>query len=225
MTRNVLVVVAHPDDEVLGMGGTMARHGAQGDQVSVLFLGSGVGAREGSDAEEVKRRQGAAQNAAKLLGAKIVSIHDFPDNEFDSVSLFQLVKAVEDAKAKVQPDLVYTHHGGDLNIDHRLSCQAVLTAFRPQPGEACREIRSFEVNSATEWSAPGVTPAFMPNTYVDITPYLPQLESACQAYHEEMRPAPHTRSIEAVITAARKRGSEVGLSAAEAFMTLRRLIP
>ena len=225
MTQSVLIVAAHPDDEVLGMGGTMARHSAQGDRVSILFLGNGVGARDGVDTEEINRRQKAANHAAKIVGAQIVAFHDFPDNQFDSVPLFDLVQAVEAAKSKVQPDLVYTHHGGDLNVDHRLSCQAVLTAFRPQPGEKCREILSFEVNSATEWSAPSVTSVFVPNTYVDVSAFLAKLESACQAYEEEMREAPHTRSVDAVMNAARKRGSEVGLMGAEAFMSLRRIIP
>jgi LmbE family N-acetylglucosaminyl deacetylase len=224
MTENILVVAAHPDDEVLGMGGTIARHTAQGDRVFVLFLTDGVGARGGKDDDALQRRREAAESATELLGAEIVAFHDFPDNELDTVPLLALVKAIEDAKKKVSPQRVYTHHGGDLNIDHRRVSQAVLTAFRPQPGESCREIFAFEVNSSTEWSAPSVTTPFLPDTYIDISKQQDTLRAACQSYAEEMREAPHTRSIDSVLRAAKHRGSQVGLDAAEAFVTLRRII-
>jgi N-acetylglucosamine malate deacetylase 1 len=224
MTQNILVVAAHPDDEVLGMGGTMARHAAQGDRVYVLFLTDGVGARGHDKDGATPRRREAAQKANKLLGAEIVAFHNFPDNELDTLPLLAIVKAIEDAKRNVSPERVYTHHGGDLNIDHRRVCQAVLTAFRPQPGEVCREILSFEVNSSTEWSAPSATSPFLPDTYVDISGHLTHLRAACQCYGEEMREAPHTRSSDSVLRAAEHRGSQVGLEAAEAFMTLRRII-
>ena len=220
----IAVFGPHPDDQDLGMGGTIAAHSRSGDQVSLLFLGTGVGARMSSDNAEVKRRANAAEGAAHVLGAEIVQVHDFPDNAFDQVPLLELVQAIESAKRHVQPDLVYTHHGGDLNIDHRLCCQATLTAFRPQPNERCREIRTFEVNSSTEWSAPSVTPAFQPNLYIDIGQTLGQLESALRCYGEEMRDAPHSRAVESVLNAARFRGSQVGLDAAESFMVLRRIV-
>ena len=224
MGKNVLIVAAHPDDEILGMGGTIARHVSAGDQVFIVFLGTGVGARDGRDDEAVARRAAAAQKAADVVGAQIVTIHEFPDNAFDSVPLLLLVQAIEAAKQVVNPDLVYTHHGGDLNVDHQLCCKATLTAFRPQPGENCREIRTFEVNSSTEWSAPSVSRPFQPDTYVDISATLDHLEAALSCYGEEMRASPHARSIEAVINAARRRGAEVGLIAAESFMVLRRVL-
>lgn len=223
MGRSILVVAAHPDDETLGMGGTIARHGAEGDMVHILFLANGVGSR-GGDAVAVERRAAAARDACQRLGARVHRWFDFPDNAFDSVPLLSIVRAIELVKQEVSPELVYTHHGGDLNIDHRLTCQAVLTAFRPQPGEVCTELLSFEVNSATEWSHPSVGTAFAPDTYVDVSECRNQILDAYRCYQDEHRPDPHARSIRALEVGLERRGREVGLYAAEAFMTLRRMI-
>jgi LmbE family N-acetylglucosaminyl deacetylase len=223
MSKSVLVVAAHPDDETLGMGGTIARHCAEGDRVQVLFLANGVGSR-GADTASVQRRQVAATEACGLLGATVAGFLDFPDNAFDSVPLLTIIQAIEQVKRRLEPSLVYTHHGGDLNIDHRLACQAVLTAFRPQPGEVCGEIYSFEVNSATEWSHPSLGAAFAPDTYVEVSAFRAQLLDAYRCYREELLPDPHARSPRALEIALERRGREVGLEAAEAFMTLRRII-
>ncbi|MHB1349609.1 MAG: PIG-L deacetylase family protein [Desulfobulbaceae bacterium] len=224
MSKKILVVAAHPDDETLGMGGTIARHVAAGDQVHVLFLGDGVSSRENFTKRQLKIRNECAREALKILGAQVAGFETFPDNQFDSVSLLSIIRAVETAKRSLTPEIVYTHHGGDLNIDHRLTCQAVLTAFRPQPGECCMEILSFEVASATEWALPQVSAPFHPNTYIDITPYLTVLEKACRCYAPELPNDPHARSLEAVMLGVRKRGREVGVEAAEAFVTLRRIL-
>ena len=224
MTSRILVVAAHPDDEVLGMGGTIARHTRNGQAVHVLFLGDGVSSRNGTDKALVTARQQAAERACELLGASIVGFEHFPDNGFDTVPLLSIAKAVERAKRVVSPTIIYTHHGGDLNIDHRLACQAVLTAFRPQPHETFTEIRAFETNSATEWAAPSVLPPFLPDTYVDTSATLEQMLEAYACYAAEVRDEPHARSIEAIRIAAMHRGRQVGLFAAEAFVTLRRII-
>lgn len=223
MSKSVLVVVAHPDDETLGMGGTIARLCHGGDRVHVLFLANGVGSR-GADAAAVQRRRTAAREACRLLGGATTGFLDFPDNAFDSVSLLSIVQAIETVKNDIAPTLVCTHHGGDLNIDHRLACRAVLTAFRPQPDETCSEILSFEVNSATEWSHPSVGAAFAPDTYFDVSSYRTRILDAYRCYQEELRPDPHARSSRALEIALERRGREVGLDAAEAFMTLRRII-
>lgn len=224
MSGTVLVVAAHPDDEVLGMGGTIARHAATGDAVYVLFLADGVGARADGDPSAVEKRRQAAHRACTTLGATITDFHAFPDNAFDTVSLLSIAKAVESAKAEVRPDFIYTHHGGDLNIDHRITTQAVMTAFRPQPHETYAEVRSFEINSSTEWSHSSVSSPFLADTYVDIGDHLETLTAAYECYTEEVRPDPHSRSVEALRIVARLRGRQVGLRAAEAFMTLRRIV-
>jgi LmbE family N-acetylglucosaminyl deacetylase len=224
MNKSIAIIAAHPDDEVLGMGGTIARHKSEGDQVYVLFLGDGVGSRGKMAPQTPKERKQDAQNACNLLGADILGFEDFPDNSFDTVPLLQIVRSVENAKKEVNPDIIYTHHGGDLNVDHRITCQATLTAFRPLPNETFREIRSFEVNSSTEWGGMAGFFQFKPNIYIDITPYLEILTDAFDCYAKEVRPEPHILSLESLKYSAIRRGREVGVYAAEAFMTLLRII-
>jgi len=218
------VVAAHPDDEVLGMGGTIARHTACGDAVHVVFLGDGVSSRGNVEKALLEERKSCALRACKILGANVLSFEALPDNQFDSVPLLSVVKTVEEVKKATDPQVIYTHHAGDLNIDHRVVCQAVLTAFRPLPSETFGEIRAFEVNSSTEWGGRGGLEPFVPDTYVDISPYLSKLEESCRCYSKEIRKDPHARSMEAVRYSAFRRGREVGVYAAEAFMTLRRIL-
>jgi LmbE family N-acetylglucosaminyl deacetylase len=223
LSKKVLVVAAHPDDEVLGMGGTIARHRANGDLVKVLFLADGVGSRQNAGGEHRERRREAAQQACQVLGAKIYAFETFPDNAFDSVPSLSIVRAVEQAKLAIEPDLIYTHHGGDLNVDHRVTARAVMTAFRPQPRETYTEICAFEVGSSTEWSHSALTSSFSPDCFVDITAYLETKLQAYQCYTEEVRQDPHVRSLESVNITACYRGRQVGVHAAEAFMTLKRI--
>ena len=223
MNKQILVIAAHPDDEVLGCGGTILRHVKEGASVHVLFLGDGVSSRGDSDPKLVKARKESAVKACEVLGVAIVGFEKFPDNMFDTAPLLDIVRVVESAKKEVNPQIIYTHHGGDLNIDHRITCQAVLTAFRPQPDEEFFEIRAFETNSSTEWSAYAIMPPFIPDTFVDISQYLDRLLNAYSCYADEMRDEPHARSLEALKIAALRRGREAGLQAAEAFMTLRRI--
>jgi len=223
MNKQILVVAAHPDDEVLGCGGTIARHVKEGDSVHVLFLGDGVSSRGNSDTKLITARKESAVKACEVLGAAIVGFEKFPDNMFDTVPLLNIARVVESAKKEINPQIIYTHHSGDLNIDHRITCQAVLTAFRPQPDEQFSEIRAFETNSSTEWSTSAIMPPFIPDTFVDISQYLDKLLNAYSCYADEIREELHARSLEALKIAALRRGRESGLHAAEAFMTLRRI--
>jgi LmbE family N-acetylglucosaminyl deacetylase len=221
---NVLVVAAHPDDEALGCGGTIARHVAAGDRVEVVFFTDGVGARYQDSSTSHKQnevvRNEAAQHAAKILGTASPTCFGFPDNRLDSVDLLDLVKAVENLGRRCRPTTVYTHWAGDLNIDHRLVCQAVMTAFRPMADCPVMQIRLFEVPSSTEWGDRAVTPAFRPNLYVGIEKFLDVKRRALDAYHHEMRPFPHPRSLQAIEALAQWRGAESGMQAAEAFVTV-----
>ena len=148
MSVRVLVVAAHPDDEALGCGATMARHAARGDTVCGLFMADGVGARGSTIGLEARRA--AAEAAARVLGAEPPRVLGFPDNRLDTVALLDIVQAVEGVLAEVQPDVIYTHHGGDLNIDHVIAHRAVMTAARPVPGQPVRAVYGFEVPSSTE---------------------------------------------------------------------------
>ncbi|WP_316863026.1 PIG-L deacetylase family protein [uncultured Cohaesibacter sp.] len=221
--KRILVVVAHTDDETLGAGATIARHAARGDKVFGLSMTDGVGSRLATIDDHVKRRQKAAQKAADILGFEWLEAGNFPDNAMDSVPLLSIAQSIEAAKNTVMPELVYTHSAADLNIDHRITCQAVLTAFRPQPGEICTEIRSIEVPSATDYGHPTLAPPFAPNLYVDATEFIGAKLAAAEAYEEEMRPYPHCRSIQGIENLAKCRGNQVGLNYAEAFSILRKL--
>lgn len=225
---SVLVVAAHPDDEILGCGGTMARHTAQGDDVTILILGEGVTSRSARRdrkrwQKELNRLRDQVNRAAAAVGVVRTLQHDFPDNRFDSIDLLDLVKVVEETKAKVAPAIVYTHHGGDLNVDHRRTFQAVLTACRPQPGETVRTIYSFEIASSTEWNARTAANAFLPTVYIDISRTLKAKLEAMRVYDSELRDYPHPRSLRALEVMARRNGVEVGLAAAERFVLIRNI--
>ena len=223
MKKIVLVVAAHPDDELLGAGGTLAKHAADGDEVYGLILGEGVMARSGANRNGISYLQKQAQTAAKIIGLKKIQFADFPDNAFDSVPLLKIVQKVEAVIAAVCPDIVFTHYEHDLNIDHRLPFQAVLTACRPMNPHCPRELYTFETLSSTEWQSKGHQ-LFAPDTYVDIAPTLEIKLKALQAYASELRPYPHSRSLEGVKILAEWRGLESHLAAAEAFRTIRRIV-
>lgn len=228
----VLVVAAHPDDEVLGCGGSMARLADEGAAVHVHFLADGVGARSRRsggrparpDATALKARRGAALKACDILGAASVTFGDFPDNRLDSVALLDVIKQVEARMAAVRPALVLTHHAGDLNIDHRRIHDAVVTACRPHPAQSVRSLLFFELPSSTEWQTPGSGAVFAPNWFVDVSKTLARKIEALKAYRMELRPWPHARSLEAVTHLARWRGSCVGVEAAEAFLLGRTIL-
>lgn len=222
MAKTVLVVAAHPDDEVLGCGGTIARHAAQGDAVYVIHMTDGVASRNGVSAQELNDRNHAKALALQILGVKSSHSLDFPDNRMDSVALLDIVQPLEKLISEIRPCTIYTHHRGDLNVDHRLTYQAVMTVCRPQLGSTVREILTFEVMSSTEWAGPGQG-TFEPNTFVDISGHWPKKSQALEAYLLEMRPSPHSRSIEHLDVLARHRGACVGMERAEGFELIRRL--
>jgi LmbE family N-acetylglucosaminyl deacetylase len=220
---SILVAAAHPDDEVLGCGGTIARHVERGDTVAIAFLADGASARAGAGVAEIEARRRGALAAARQLGAAAPVFFSFPDNRLDSVPLLDIAQAIEGVVAATRPSIVYTHHGGDLNVDHRRVHQAVLTACRPQPGHPVDAIYAFEVPSATEWGGSGFGPAFAPTRFVDIAPWLGRKTAALDVYAGELRDWPHPRSRDGVESLARWRGATAGMSAAEAFMILRHL--
>lgn len=224
--RSVLVVAAHPDDDVLGCGGTIARYRAAGAQIHVGFLADGVSSRSDDgvpDPEALRRRRDAAKRACEILGEVSVSFGDLPDNRMDTVPLLTTAQEVEALVDEHRPDTVLTHHAGDLNIDHRLTHQAVVTACRPQPGHSVMTLLCFEVASSTEWQTPDRPPAFAPNWFVDISATLERKLEALEAYVDELRDWPHARSRQAVEHLARWRGATVGAEAAEAFVLARHL--
>lgn len=223
MTEIVLVVVAHSDDESISMAGTITRHVSRGDKVVVVSMTDGVGARDSAKIDDVNLRKVSADAASKELGFQWGNCYDFNDNAMDAYPLIEVVKAVEKAKSEYKPTLVYTHSYTDLNVDHRVVANAVLTAFRPQPNETCKEIRLFEIASATDYGSPAVTGLFVPNLFVDITSNWISKERALKAYNSELRYYPHSRSIEGIKNLAKLRGNQIGYDMAEAFQVIRKI--
>jgi LmbE family N-acetylglucosaminyl deacetylase len=226
--ESALVVAAHPDDEVLGCGGTLARMASRGHPVHVLLLADGetsraTGAQSRGARNHLAKRRNAAETAGEILGLASLELLDLPDNRLDNMALLDVVQRVEAVVQRYRPAIVLTHHAGDVNIDHRIVHDAVITACRPQPAHSVRTLLFFEVPSSTEWRPPGSGRPFDPNWFVDISTTLPKKLRALEAYETEMRPFPHPRSLEAVQALARWRGASVGIGAAEAFILGRRL--
>lgn len=215
-TAPILVVAPHGLDEVLGCGGTIARHTAAGRTVHVLVL---CGDGTGLDGE---RREAAVQ-AAMLLGAEPPRFAGFPENRSDTIGLGEFIGAVERTVTELRPGAVYVSHGGNLNIDHQTAFRACATALRPMPGGPVADFCAYEIPSSTDWAPPGFGEPFGPTRFVDIAPVLDKKIAALQLYAFDMRPQPHARSITAVANLAHARGASVGLAAAEAFMVLRQI--
>ena len=174
---NVLVVAAHPDDEVLGCGGTIAWHIARGDEVHVIILAEGITSRDKKRNTKTSKKQlnqliESAKQAHDILGTTSIKFFDFPDNRMDSIDLLTVVKIVEKELSKITPDIIYTHYENDLNIDHQITNRAVITACRPYPNQSVRKILAFEVQSSTDWQSQIANKNFNPNHYINISDYL-----------------------------------------------------
>ena len=224
MMNTILVVAAHPDDEVLGCGGTIARF-CESAAIHILILGEGCTSRYDSRSEaskvELERIGKAARSAAKVLGAQSITLESFPDNQFDEPPLLSIVKCVEKVLGEIRPDVVYTHHPSDLNIDHKITFQAVLTATRPLPNCSVKELYTFETPSATEWSFHQNHPVFKPNVFIDVSQSIEKKLQAMEFYETEIRSFPHPRSLEALKAICRRWGTVVSREYVEAFELVR----
>lgn len=223
---NILVVATHPDDEVLGCGGSMAVWAQARHDVHVVILAEGATSRDKTRnretrSEELTLLEQGAHAAGEILGVTSVKVLDMPDNRMDSLDRLDVIKTVEREIERVKPEMVVTHHAGDVNIDHQITHGAVVTACRPQPGHCVRRLQSFEVPSSTEWQPSGSAPVFQPTCYVDISKTLDLKIKALEVYASEMRQWPHSRSVKATEHLARWRGASVGCDAAEAFQLMR----
>lgn len=221
----VLVVAAHPDDEILGCGAALALHAAKGDRVHVVVMGQGVFSRSDGSATPaaLAALRECAEKANRIVGASSLELLDYPDNRMDEIARLDLTKAIEAVLERHAPHVVYTHFLSDLNVDHQRVSEAVCVACRPVPGSHLRSLRFFEVQSSTEWQPPANGTAFAPNLFVDVSKTLETKLEALRAYASEMRAWPHARSLEAVEHLARWRGASVGVNAAEAFVLARAL--
>ena len=230
-TKKSLILAAHPDDEVLGCGGTMARLSASGADVRVAFFTDGIGARDAKGEgvrkarQALEQRQDSARSACEILGVAPPIFGGFPDNQMDTISRLEVAQHIEKLIADFEPDTILTHHAGDVNIDHRRVHEAAVIACRPQPGYSVKTVAFFEVASSTEWQMPDSAPGFKPNLFVEISDQLERKEAALMAYDQEMRDWPHARSVAAVHHLACWRGASVGVAAAEAFVLGRGIVP
>ena len=226
--KKILVVVAHPDDELLGLGATMHKLIKENNcQVRAVILGEGLTSRsEVRDQEKWKKEleihRSNIKKAQECIGYESVGIYDFPDNRFDSVALLDIVKVIEKEKKDFNPEIIFTHHGSDLNIDHQRTFEAVITATRPMQGECVKSIITFETSSATEWQANLPSKTFFPNLLFEISEDNVQAKvKAMECYEFESRAYPHPRSKEALIQKARFYGSEMGCEFVERFQIIR----
>jgi len=224
--NKVLVIVAHPDDEILGVGATVVKHVQKSDECLALILGEGMTSRyekrDLANSLKVEELHKDTFDAAKIIGYKDVYLENLPDNRFDSVDLLDIVKIVEKYIDKIKPDIIYTHHSGDLNIDHRKTYEAVLTATRPMDNNCVKKIYCFETVSSTEWNFEYLNP-FNPNCFVDVTETLDSKLKAMECYKSELRNFPHPRSIENLKANAKRWGSVVGREYVEAFQLVREI--
>ncbi len=218
--NRILVVAAHPDDEILGCGGFLSILGNSGSEIKTVFMTDGESSRIGNESDidilnKIDLRRESAKKAAEIMNALPPTFLNYPDNSLDSVALLELVKSIEKVILEFQPDTVITHYSRDLNIDHQKTCDAVLTATRPTPGFCVKTTLFFEVPSSTEWRLDGVNVDFSANFFVDIEKVIKQKEKLFHAYGSEMRNWPHPRSWEAINASHMQRGSIVGLKYAE----------
>lgn len=228
MRKKILIVAAHPDDEILGCGATIAKLIKDGALGYTLILGTGVTSRfdEKSFAQQakadgfLKKINREALKANRTIGMKKVYFQFFPDNKFDTVAFLDIVRAIEKIKNKIRPDIIFTHFRNDLNLDHRITFQSVLTATRPMQTESVKEVYSFEIPSSTEWNYPST---FTPNVFFNVEKTIGLKLKAFNAYRTEIRAFIHPRSINALKINAQQWGIRVGLKFAEAFEAVRLL--
>ena len=222
--KKILVLAAHPDDELLGLGGTIHQCIAENNsQVRVIILSNGVGSRKIEiNEKEIEKKLASIYKASKILGVNKVKVHDLPDNRFDSVDLLDVIKIVESEIDDFDPDIILTHHEMDLNIDHRIVFQAVITATRPMQDSKSILIMTFETPSSTEWQVQDSHSAFHPNFYQMISKKnIVAKQQAMKAYTTEYRSYPHPRSTKALEIIARRWGTVIGVEFAEAFKIIR----
>ncbi|MES2394585.1 MAG: PIG-L family deacetylase [Bacteroidota bacterium] len=226
--KKIMIVVAHPDDELLGLGASMHHLISEHDiKTHVVILGEGITSR--SDIRdkakwktELDIHRSNIHSAQKAIGYHSVSIYDFPDNRFDTVALLDIIKVIEKEKENFKPDVIFTHHGGDLNIDHQRTFEAVITACRPMKNETVKTIICFETPSGTEWRASTDPRHFIPNLFIEVSEKnIDAKIEGMESYEFEKRLYPHPRSPEALKIQAQRWGVAIGSEFAEAFVLIR----
>lgn len=218
----ILVIATHPDDEVLGCGGVMARHAAAGDSVHVLVVTRG--APELYPPAQIEALRCELAEAHAVLGVTAAHFLDFPAPKLDSIPNHELADAIGALLHSLQPDAVFLPHRGDVHADHRAVHQAALVAARPAGDTRIARLLAYETLSETEWGSPSAADAFLPTVFADITGHLESKLKAIACYRSQLKEFPHPRSLQAIEALARLRGSAAGYAAAEAFMLIREIV-
>lgn len=229
MNKNVLVVAAHPDDEILGCGGTILNHVKNGDSVHIVIMAEGITSRSKQngcekDIEELSELHSKSYVVGKKLGADKVTLYNLPDNRMDSIDLLDIVKKIEIIVDEEKPEIVYTHFGNDINIDHQITYKAVITACRALPGNSVQQLLFFETPSSTDYQNYNNISMFNPNWFVDIEQVIDDKISILKEYDSEMRNYPHSRSYDGIRILAQYRALAVGKKYVEAFMLGRNIL-
>jgi len=219
MKKKILVVAAHPDDEIIGCGGTLLKHIYNKDDVFVVYASDGESSRVNGKNKILKRKK-QAKDVAKIAKIKKIFFLDYPDNQMDKINLLKISKSISLIVDKIKPDIIYTHHYNDLNIDHRITFEATMVACRPIKKKNVTEIYSFEILSSSEWYGRKDS-NFKPNVYVDINAFFEKKLDLMKIYKDEIMPTPHPRSLRSITSKAASRGSEVSVLYAEAFELIR----
>jgi len=234
----ILVLAAHPDDEILGVGGTIKKYIDQNNEIKIAIMATGIFSRRMSNfknsfeynadvksqetmKKELKILRDNALKASKILGVTDIDFYNFPDNEMDKISNLEVTKSIEKIIKNFKPDVVFTHSNNDLNLDHRIIHNSTLTATRPFSNTRVKEVISYEVPSSTEWNFSA--PPFSPNLFIDINKELKFKLKAMSQYKSELKKFPHPRSLEGIEIIAKKWGTVCGAKAAEAFSIVRQI--
>lgn len=223
--KKIFAIVAHPDDEIIGVAGTLKKHVNAGDEVHVLILGDGRSSRrelyKELSGDKLRESTQETKLALKTLGITKFYKETLPDNRFDTVPLLDIVKIVSGHIQKFQPDIIYTHYYGDLNVDHQMTAEAVIIAIRPIEYPKLERLLMFETLSSTEMAGPRVSHVFVPNVFVNITDELDDKIKAMSFYTSELKEFPHTRSLKAIEYNAKVWGAKNNVAAAEPFYLFR----
>ena len=219
MNKKILIIAAHPDDEIIGCGGTLLKHIFNKDDVFVVYASDGESSRINGK-NKISKRQKEAKEVAKNAKIKKIFFLNYPDNQMDKINILKISKSITSIVDKVKPDIVYTHHYNDLNIDHKITFEATMVACRPIRKKNITEIYSFEILSSSEWHG-RQNLNFKPNVYVNINNFFQKKISLMKIYKNEVMRSPHPRSIRSITSKAASRGSEVNTLYAEAFELIR----
>jgi LmbE family N-acetylglucosaminyl deacetylase len=219
MSKKILVFAAHPDDEILGLGGTLARHISRGDEVNVALIADSDSARY--DEETIEKVRESTLRAAENIGEINIQFVGLSDQKLDTLPILSVTQEIEKIIGKIKPQIIYTHHRGDINRDHQVVYEATLTAARPYSVPFVERILCYETPSSTEWNGLHNESSFVPNVYVDISQYLNKKLNAMSAYQTELVNFPHPRSLESLKMRAAYWGSVIGIQAAEPFILVR----